>query len=287
MRNLKVTVSVKESCGDLIRKLSDLEGTHPTNSPFCFSAIMTKDKEEVGKEQTYTIKFNILVAPREKSNVFTITEIAQKLYFNHKEDENITYVMPPLETYMSVFKPNLYNMVNKAYKHYANLIPDKEELMAILMYSLVKLYNKGYYLHNSLIYKSFINELNMEIRKLKYHENDISIDEQVNSEEGTTTVGDLIPDQEETFKAYSQYHYTDIDYWEEMFNFIKKDMLKEMSQLSFDRILKQLETKTIDNRTAKLLMKYREKYNPDYSPRPNRKRDNTPIKPHLKGENKC
>ena len=45
----------------------------------------------------------------------------------------------------------------------------------------------------------------------------------------------------------------------------------------------QLKTKTVDHETSLVLKKYRDKYNPDYQPRPNAHKDNKPKAPKLKG----
>ena len=69
--------------------------------------------------------------------------------------------------------------------------------------------------------------------------------------------GDIILDQKATDEAQRQMHYTIDDYWEDMFEKIKSLMLQEMSQLSFDRILVQLQSKTVDTNTSRILAKYR------------------------------
>ena len=48
-------------------------------------------------------------------------------------------------------------------------------------------------------------------------------------------------------------------------------MLKDMPEWQFNRILLQLKTNTIDRRTSYLLDKYRQEFNPGYTPRPNAK----------------
>lgn len=268
MHNLKVVVRECDSAADTIRSIADKTNIHP-DDPFAFSCIMTRDSKD---NSIFNIKINML----EDNNPYSITELISKLY---KQDvKDIMYVVPPLEQYVDVYRPLLCKMVNKAYKVYANLIPEKEELMGILMLQIVQLYNKGYYLHNNLIYKSFINACNMEIRKLKYHDNDISMDEVVSSKEGDVSLHDMIADPGSSYDAHSQYHYTEEDYWHDVFELIKDNMLKEMSKLSFDRILFQLQNKCVDNQTSKILMKYREKFNPGLVLRPNRKKQTKPVK---------
>lgn len=279
MRNYTLVVDKKDTAESVINSITDDLCINPVSDPFCFSCIAKQHEEDDNK---VVIKFNILEGTQEKSNPYTINKIIHKLYMKYDTTKKVNYVMPNLETYLDVFRPNLQSMVNKAYKNYSNLIPNKDDLMSTLMFTVTKLHNKGYYLHNNLIYRAFINELNMEIRHTKY-ENVVSIEENVNCDDENIHLGDLLVDEEETNNAYAQYHYTEEEYWEDVFNMIKEDMLKHMSQLSFDRILMQLKTKTVDHETSLVLKKYRDKYNPDYQPRPNAHRDNKPKAPKLKG----
>lgn len=117
--------------------------------------------------------------------------------------------------------------------------------------------------------------MNIEVNKLKKHQDDIPIDTPIGADgsDNIITIGDTLIDQDETDKANELTHYTLTDYWQDMFEAIKSTMLEEMSQLSFDRILLQLDTKTIDNATAKKLQKLRAQFNPGYSPRPGRKKN--------------
>jgi len=127
--------------------------------------------------------------------------------------------------------------------------------------TLLSLYNKGYYLHNHLIYKSYINALNMECRKLIDNDKVISLDQVIanNGEDKDLTLLDQIEDKKDE----------DNEYWNNKFLEIKKLMLKDMSEFEFQRILLQLKSKTVDRRTSYILNKYRCMLSPEYTPRPN------------------
>lgn len=258
MHNVNLIVTPGESIDDIIEKICHQESIG-CDDYFAFSAVMT-DKN----------KLRINCLDEKSDNPYSPKSLVLKLF----EQENETrYASPPLDQYMSVFRPNLLRMVNRAYDIYRRLIPEKEELMCILNLTIVKLYNKGYYLHNYLIYKSFINQLNLEIRKTKLFGDVISLDSEMgNGEEGTTlTLMDKLVNQESSDEAYAQMHYTKDDWREDMFESIKFAMLQDMSQLQFDRILIQLKSNTVDSCTSKKLARYREEFNPGYSPRPNAK----------------
>ena len=260
MRNVLIRVKPGETASDLIAQICELENiSHDT--PFAFSAIMADDK----------LKINCLI---DRENPYSPSTLISEL-FQTESKGTVRYVMPPLDLYITTFMPMLHKMVNKVYPYYKKLIPDKEDLMSILYLSIVKLYNKGYYLHNRLIYRSFVNDLNMEVRKLKNFSDICSLDAEIEGEDGqNTTLLDLLRCEASSDEAYRQYHYTIEDYWEDEFIKVKETMLKDMSQLSFDRILIQLKTKTVTRDTSHILSKYRRILNPGYSPRPNAAGDN-------------
>lgn len=266
MNNVNVVVKPDETVNDIIEQICQSENLG-YDDPFAFSAIMTPSKRGPGYRD---LKINC-IEPSE-SNPFTPVSLIKALFAS--PPKSVMYVVPPLEIYLTTYRPMLHKMVNKAFPHYQRLIPDKEDLMSILLYSIVKLNSKGYYLHNNLIYKSFVNELNMEVRKLKNFNNTISFDTPLGQEEDgkIITLADIIPDEKSSEIARQQMHYTEKDYWEDMFKAVKSTMLEDMSQLSFDRILIQLKSRTVDTRTSRTLTKYREEFNPDACARRGKKK---------------
>lgn len=270
MYNINVVVKPDETVNDIIEQICLSENIE-YDDPFAFSAIMVKDSEQ---ENFSKLKINC-IEPVE-DNPFTPLTLIKTLFEKPAKENGIRYVVAPLEQYLSIYKPMLLKMVNDVYPHYKNLIPDKEDIMSILYLTIVRLNHKGYYLHNHLIRKSFINELNMEVRKSKYFENVQSLDAQFGQdEEGSTlTLGDQLPCPVSTEIAREQMYYTEEDYWQDMFEEIRAAMLEDMSQLSFDRIMIQIKSKTIETSTSRILSKYRQEFNPGYIPRPNRKGGN-------------
>lgn len=279
MQNYKVLIKPEETQADLIAEICD-DLSISFDEPFAFSAIevpasrATRDSELLEaptKDGLSELKVNCLVPQR--TNPYTPASLITSLFSCTPQKSGVRYVQPPIDQWLVLFQPALHKMVSKAYPFYNKLF-SKDELMSMLYFSITKLYKKGYYLHNNLVYRSFINEVNMEVNKLKKHQDDIPIDTPIgtDSSDNTITIGDTLIDQDETDKANELTHYTLTDYWQDMFELVKSTMLEEMSQLSFDRILLQLETKTIDNATAKKLQKLRTQFNPGYSPRPGRKK---------------
>ena len=263
MYNITMVVKSNESKSDIIKRIC-LSERLDCNDHFAFSCIMIKESEE-----TYKLKINCL-QPFE-DNPYTMTTLIDKL-FEHP-GRNAKYVVPPLKDFFVVFAPSLHKMVHQLHPRYCKLIPDKEDLFQTLSLVIVNLYNKGYYIHKRLIYKSFVNELNMQIRKSKYYTNIKSLDEPIgmDAEGNIITYLDKLECPKSSLVAYGLTHYTDNDYWDKKYEQLEKIMLKDMGKFQFDRIMIQIKTKTIDSKTSRILSKYREMFSPDYIPRPNAK----------------
>lgn len=251
MQNYTVLIKPDELPTDILQEICEEAEVGP-DEHFAFSAIFAKDK----------LKINSLLAQK---NPYTPRDIVRTLWLDdsahHPEaHKGVRYIQPPLEDWLTEFRPALLSMVENAYPRYVKMYQDRDEMLSILYLCVVELYNKGYYLNKGVIYRTFINRLNMGIRKSKHFQDAVSLDAPFtqSADDGEPLCyGDIILDQKATDEAQRQMHYTIDDYWEDMFEKIKSLMLQEMSQLSFDRILVQLQSKTVDANTSRILAKYR------------------------------
>lgn len=266
MCNHNVLIKPDETAADIIAEICDDCLIGP-DEPFAFSAICRPNKED---PSAFDLRINSIV-PAEQ-NPYTPTTLVESLW--EKEAVNgVRYVQPHIEQWLTIFRPLLMKMVAKTHPRYEKLIPERDELISILYLTVMKLYNKGYYLHQTLIQKSFVNELNLEVRKLK----NLSITESLEApmgedEEGKPiTLLDQLIDQDATAQSTQLTTYTADDYWDDVYQKLRARMLKDMPEWQFNRILLQLKTNTVDRRTSYLLDKYRKELNPGYTPRPNAK----------------
>lgn len=267
MINHYVLIKPDETASDIIAEICD-DCSVGLNEPFAFSAIMTPDKQNIGCSK---LKINRVNPPEE--NPYTVTELILLLFSQEPSQNGIRYVQPSIEQWLTTFRPLLMTMVNRVHPRYDNLIPEREELISILYLTIITLYNKGYYLHQTIIHKSFVNALNMECRKLKGLQNIDSLDAPIGEDDEGKNMSllDQIPDNDSTAWAREALFYTDEDRKSDMFEKIKARMLEDMSELAFERILIQLKSNTVDRSTSYKLDKYRQIFNPGYIPRPNAK----------------
>lgn len=269
MTNVKVLIKPDETTLDIIAEICEECNISP-DEPFAFSAIMTPDKDD----GYYKLKINCIEPSSE--NPYTPESLVTSLMRGKEQANKVRYVQPPLEQWLTIFRPFLLKLVNRVHPRYQQLIPEREELLSLLYLCVIRLHRKGYYLHNTLIHNSFINELNMECRKLKGDTKTDSLDAPIGQDDDgkDVTLLDQLADTDSTNWARRCLTYTDDDYWGDMFEAVKARMLEDMSEFAFERILLQLRTGTVDRSTSYKLDKYRQIFNPDYVPRPNAKGKN-------------
>lgn len=267
MINHNVLIKPDETQQDIIAEICDDFATGP-NEPFAFSAIMTPDKEDNGY---YHLRISAVIPVED--NPYTPRELIRNLFAKKEPPNKVRYVQPPIDKWLTAFRPLLLKIVSRVHPRYENLMPERDELISILYLTVMKLYNKGYYLHQTLIQKSFVNDLNMECRKLKGIPLTDSLDTPIGEDDNgqPITLLDQIIDQSATDWARSCNEYTSSDYWHDMYERIRSRMLQDMSEFQFDRIMIQLKTNTVDRSTSYKLDKYRQIFNPGYTPRPNAK----------------
>ena len=145
MTNVNVLIKPDETQQDIIAEICDDCGIGP-NEHFAFSAIMSPDKEDPGY---YHLKINCIVPAED--NPYTPRELIRNLLSKKEPPNGVRYVQPPIEQWFTMFRPLLMKMVTKVQSRYENIIPDRDELISILYLTVMKLYNQGYYLHQTLI----------------------------------------------------------------------------------------------------------------------------------------
>jgi hypothetical protein len=266
MTNVNVLIKPDETQADIIAEICDDCNIGP-NEPFAFSAIMSPDKDDPGY---YKLRINCVIPAED--NPYTPRELIKSLLSKREPPNGVRYVQPPIEQWFAAFRPLLMKMVSNVQPRYENIIPDRDELVSLLYLTVMKLYNQGYYLHQTLLKKAYINELNMECRKRKGLAAIESLDAPVGEDDDgkQITLLDQIVDQDSEEWA-RKYTYTEADYWNDVYERLKARMLQDMSEFQFERILIQLRTGTVDRSTSYKLDKYRQIFNPGYTPRPNAK----------------
>lgn len=252
MYSYLLVIKPDETLQDLLQELQE-ETSHELDDIFIFSAVYEPKKK--------LLKFN----STDNNNTYSLSEPNMNKFLEtclSAPDES-HYINAPLAKWIVQYRPMMCQLVEEAYPVYKKMYPEKDDLYSILGYTITYLYNKGFYLHKYIIKRSFINNLNKSIRKQKHFQNCQSLDAPA-FEEGAITLADIVPDRNDAITRFEEDEYS-----HSLFELIKEEMLKTMSQLSFDMILVQLESKTLTPASSKALSKMRAKFAPYNIPRPN------------------
>lgn len=256
MYNYLLVIKPDETLQDLLQELQE-ETSHELDDIFIFSAVYEPKKK--------LIKLNTT----DENNTYSLggPNISKFLETCLSAPDETHYINAPLAKWIVQYRPMMCQLVEEAYPAYKKMYPEKDDLYSILGYTITYLYNKGYYLHKYIIKRSFINNLNHSIRKQKHFQDCASLDAPV-FENGSTTLADTVPDRNDAITRFEEDEYNHF-----LFELIKEEMLKTMSQLSFDMILVQLESKTLTPASSKALSKMRAKFAPYNIPRPNARKN--------------
>lgn len=82
-----------------------------------------------------------------------------------RDNKPICFEQPSLELMQELYRPLMHRLVAAQLLQWPQL--EYEDLMQICMLSMIKLYKKGYYIHKSLLTRTFYNDVLMYLRPYK------------------------------------------------------------------------------------------------------------------------
>lgn len=161
--------------------------------------------------------------PKEEA-VLAICKLLDESYNTEKQRYVIGYKQPPLDMLLELFDPLIQKLARQQHNYWGL---EFEDLCQTCRLVICTLYKKGYYIHKSLINRSFINKVLMDIRKDRYKPQIVSIDEPVayDKEGKAQMVADTIADPKAEDDIMEQYD-------DEAYN----DMLQEKRDIIIDMI---------------------------------------------------
>ena len=253
-----ITLKEGETEADLIQELiqeyTDATCYQPDPKKKVFFRALLPERDDGQKVIKIDFFYDNLFNTR---RLYNAEEIIHKLLTAPVRGKNAVYVQPDLSLWFEVFDGALNQMVATIRPRYEKLIPSFDELKSSLCYVVVQLYNKGYYLAKPIVFKSFVNQLNMEVRKTKLVQNIVSLHDPIEDLDGEVTIEDTIEDPDASQWAEDTRKVSEEEYDVENLIHVKEVCLQIMSPLRYERMLLQVRTKTISNDTAKDLMKVR------------------------------
>ena len=258
MGSIYITLKEGETWEDLVQELTDeyaeLTGNYILEDEKMFFRAILPERDDGERIVKVDFFYDKIFNP---CRLYSAEEIAYKLLCNPTVGKHAIYVQPDLSLWFEMFDGVLNQMTTTVQPRYEKLIPTFDELKSSLCYVVVQLYNKGYYLSRPLIFKAFVNQLNMEVRKTKLFQNMVNLHDPIDDLDEHLTVEDMLEDPDSTKWAEDTRHISEEEFDEELLKKVKKVCLTFMSPLRYERMLLQIKTKTISGDVAKDLQKLR------------------------------
>lgn len=169
----------------------------------------------------------------------------------------IGYGQPNLELMTALYTPFVHKLALAQCEKWHQL--EYEDAISMCMLTMIKLYRKGYYLHKSLLAKSFNNYILMELRPYKNAPEVISL-EQVLYDDGvndTLSAVDMIPDFEQELKLEQKEEHDAI---KTIFDDVKYLLIDIMGERQFEQFYRDYANKHTTPWSRKKMQQVKDKF---------------------------
>ena len=137
---------------DILASLSKYNGV------YSYFSNLTKNRYRVRLNISNIASFNTY----DKEYIASLVQY-DLLYRKPDSRSVVGFINPPIELYMRESDPLVYNICNRFHKTWSMI--EMDDLIQYCRLSIMKLYNKGLYLHPNLIARTFYNDMMMVLRK--------------------------------------------------------------------------------------------------------------------------
>ena len=171
---------------------------------------------------------------------------------NPGEKDVICYGQSNLDIMIRLYEPLISKLASEQHNKWSRYI-EYDDLLQICKEQVCILYNKGYYIHRLLLYRTFNNAVLMYMKKIRHNVQAISLDEIVDSDDyGSLSIKDCIPDQ---LLIDSLYDAEEREYNHDLCMELKKIIVQFSSQRQYEQLLNSYGTKTTDAWSRKFMQK--------------------------------
>lgn len=208
----------------------------------------------IGKLEHIVIKYIVSEMPEYNTinYVNAIAHICGIIAEKGKENSVLCFKQAPIEMYIVLYEPMIEKMAKRAATQWNKL--EYEDLCQICKLCCVELYQKGYYLHKSLLWTTFKNKILEEVRPLKKRSHILSLNDRSydNSTDKNLSIADTIVDWDSIYQEQDA-----IDREAELliFDEVKDIIIDLIGQRQFDTLYRDYKNKHTTTTSRKLLVK--------------------------------
>lgn len=221
-----------------------------------YSFILYAKYNESELLEGYDINYRICdVSKFNTIDIDDVVNLVVKFIKNPKGRFVVGYKQPSLDILIITFDNLIYKLALVQSLRWKRL--EFDDLYQMCRLTLCNLYSKGYYIHKSLLAKSFENDVLMEIRKLQYEPNFVSLDDRVESPDDNLTVKDTIRD---TYEETRQYDEDETLIQLCIFEEVRKIVIDMIGQRGFDQLCREYRSKNTTSWSRKVMYDVRKKF---------------------------
>ena len=251
LTNIKITITNEDitNSDDYTTIFNKLEDSL-SQFEYVYSYIIYSKYKKVNLVSTFDeFVITINISQTSEYNTLDVSKVCDDI-FNKLYDEitrsSETYVIgyqqPPLNIIVQIYEPLVKNLATKMFTRWSGLRLEYEDLFQDCYIVLIDLYNKGYYIHKSLLEKSYNNYILMKLRGYRGMPDILSLNAPVINTDDKMIMLDTVADvkQEEEMETVLN---DDFGFIVELSNIIK-DMIGERQ---YTQLLNEYKTRNTTN----------------------------------------
>lgn len=221
-----------------------------------YSYIVCMQQNEAIK--IYNVKY--IVSQTDRNNTIPIVEAIPEILAIVKSDKQsriIGYRQPDIDVLIELLQPMVHKLAKEqldAWKQY-----EYEDLCQMCNLAIVELYHQGYYVHRSIVRKTFSNMVLMELRKERDKPIVVPLTQTFNGDEDLEklTFADILVDEEEEISKQEQEE-RDQMLW--TFEEVKQLIIDLIGPRQFDQLFRDYGKKHTTSQTRRMMQKIKTEF---------------------------
>lgn len=163
----------------------------------------------------------------------------------------VGYKQPPLESLLEIFDPLIRKLSQQQHERWGL---EFEDLCQMCRLTICILHSKEYYIHKSLISKSFTNYVLMQIRKDRYKPQMLNLDDV--STDGSP-IAEAVPDVGAELQMTD---FMDDEAWDDVVVEKRDFVVEEIGQRQYDQLKREYGNRTTTSSSQKLVHTIKKKF---------------------------
>lgn len=210
---------------------------------------------EKSDRNVYTVKY--MISQTDDNNtidtVDATAEILRIITRDRQEKKRIIgYRQANLDTLIRLMQPLVHSLAQSQHRRWRQF--EYEDLCQMCNLVIVELYNKGYYIHKSLVAKSFNNAVLMELRPDRDKPAIVPLEQAFNGTEDLEklTIADILADPDDELRQQQE---DENDNREWTFQEVKEIIVELIGPRQFDQLFRDYGHKHTTAQTRKMMQK--------------------------------